>query len=351
MATLKQLADPQLYHACDWDLKRDAAARAYWVGAFLEHLESLVARIQEEYSEATAERIAAFRDDYASSMRAYQATPQRFERIDVLQMTRRRRELLLQWEFPDPYRAVKRRENDTALRLLPKLLRELDALEPQAVFERLAAGLLAGNVFDLGSVAILRRYPHGISEFRQTLDTLPGRPWFIDDAGVFRERWQGGGAYRHVAFFVDNAGSDIVLGGLPLVRWMLQKGARVTLAANSQPALNDVIAPELENLLDPAARHDELLTSARGSGALRVVASGGTTPLLDLTDLSAECALETQDADLIVLHGSGRALESNYRAQFTCDTLRTAVIKDAAVAGRLGATLFDCVFQLQSSHV
>ena len=57
--------------------------------------------------------------------------------------------------------------------------------------------------------------------------------------------------------------------------------------------------------------------------------------------------------DLIVLEGMGRALESNFDARFTCDTLKIAMIKDEGVASALDGELFDliCRFEGGSGQV
>ena len=60
-----------------------------------------------------------------------------------------------------------------------------------------------------------------------------------------------------------------------------------------------------------------------------------------------EFVATTSDADLIVLHGMGRAVESNFHAVLRCDALRTAVLKDEQVAARLGGKLFDCLFEFR----
>ena len=52
---------------------------------------------------------------------------------------------------------------------------------------------------------------------------------------------------------LDFAGADIVLGMLPLAREFLRVGVEVVLCANSLPAINDVTAPELRELLDQVA--------------------------------------------------------------------------------------------------
>ena len=54
-----------------------------------------------------------------------------------------------------------------------------------------------------------------------------------------------------------------------------------------------------------------------------------------------------QDADLVVLHGMGRAIHTNYFAKFSCDVLKIAVIKSEVVARKIGARLFDGVVRFE----
>jgi uncharacterized protein with ATP-grasp and redox domains len=347
VATLLQLKNVETYRPCEWDLKVDPAGRQYWADSFCTHLHLLETAISEEYPDVRPEKLAAFRTDYVAAMRALDAEPDRFERIDILYLDEVRSDLLQRYGFDDPYRGVKARENEVALELLPDLLHEIDGAPSEKLIEKLAFGLMAGNLFDLGALAAIERYQAEASEFRQLRDAQPVRPWFIDGVDAWRRRWSDGSAYEHVAFFVDNAGSDICLGCFPFIRWMLQKGSRVTLVANTGPALNDVTASEILALLDRLADLDHLASKALASGRLAVIASGNSAPLIDLTRLTKQCAEALGDADLIILHGMGRAIESNYRAAFSCECLRSAVLKVGAVARRLGGRLFDCVFQLQ----
>lgn len=39
----------------------------------------------------------------------------------------------------------------------------------------------------------------------------------------------------------------------------------------------------------------------------------------------------------------GRAIETNLRARFTCDSLKLGMVKHAEVATCLGGDLYDCV--------
>lgn len=346
MATLQQLADLPAYRACDWDLAQDSAGRDAWVRTFIEHADELLAQTRESYPEAPPERLAAFRRAFVAAMESVAATPQRYPRIDILLLDELREGMQREYGFPDPFAAVKARVNRAALADLPVLLAELDAVaSPAAEVELLARGLMAGNLFDLGARVTADQFRQNGHQFWAARDALGPRPWFIDHVERWQARWATGRPYRHAVLFVDNAGGDVCLGCLPLARWMNRHGTRVTLAANSRPALNDITAAELIELLAVAAGFDDAVARAVSEELLVVVATGTGAPLLDLTALSPECVAAAADADLLVLQGMGRALESNFDARFRCAVLRTAVVKDELLARRLGARLMDCVFR------
>jgi type II pantothenate kinase len=355
---LPQLREPRSYRPCDWDLRHDPAGRAYWVKLFCQHLRLLERMIRQEYPGAGAAAVGAFSKDYLAILRAVHARPAKHPAVDILLFASLRQELLNRHGFPDPFRGLKARENEAALGLLPGLLSELEALPAGQQVAALAQGLMAGNIFDLGAPPAIERYDDGQLEFRATRTELAARTWLANDLARWRDRWplspclRDGHAAppRHVLMFVDNAGSDICLGALPLVRWMLLRGARIVLAANSAPALNDITAPELAGLLEAAGALDPVLGEALAAGRLTSVGSGGDTPLLDLAAISPECAAAAEGADLVILHGMGRSVESNALASFTCDVLRTAVLKDPAVAARAGGRVFDCVFRFTERH-
>jgi hypothetical protein len=73
---------------------------------------------------------------------------------------------------------------------------------------------------------------------------------------------------HRVIAFVDNAGADIVLGMLPLARELLRMGSEVVLAANTQPAINDITAAELRAVVAAAVRDDPILRAAWDAGLL-----------------------------------------------------------------------------------
>jgi uncharacterized protein with ATP-grasp and redox domains len=343
VAILPHLLDPRSYRPCSWDLGLDARGRAYWVDLFCEHFALIERLIVEEYPAATAAQLAALRADYDAAMQQFRNDSGQLERADVLKLTQLRRDVLLRYGFDDPFCGLKRRETEAALQLLPSVLAEIFGLDPAGQADALIAGLMAGNVFDLGALPAIERYHAGQSGFRTARASLPARPWFIDEVNSWREAWLGGPGYKHVLFFLDNAGSDLCLGCLPLTRWLLERGARVSLAANSGPALNDITFAEVLEAMPHIAVRDATISSAWADGRLRIVESGSSVPLLDLADLSPACAALARDADLVILHGMGRAIESNFGAPLGCAVLRTAVLKDPAVAAHLGGGLFDCV--------
>ena len=160
-----------------------------------------------------------------------------------------------------------------------------------------------------------------------------------------------GQPYRGALLFVDNAGSDIVLGMIPFARELLRRGTEVIITANTSPSLNDVTCDELIDLLGQIAAWDVLLADSVASGRLKIVPSGNWLPLIDLSCVSRTLVetIEAGKIDLLVVEGMGRAIESNLDARFNCDVLKIAMIKDKGVANVLGGTLYDLVFKFEQS--
>ncbi|KAF3325547.1 hypothetical protein FCM35_KLT08627 [Carex littledalei] len=78
---------------------------------------------------------------------------------------------------------------------------------------------------------------------------------------------------------------------------------------------------------------------------LIVANSGNDLPVIDLTSVSPELAYMSSDADLVVLEGMGRAIETNLYARFKCDSIKIGMVKHPEVAQFLGGRLYDCVFK------
>ena len=94
--------------------------------------------------------------------------------------------------------------------------------------------------------------------------------------------------------------------------------------------------------MDQVALMDTMLADALCHGRLKLVASGNGCPLIDLGQVSVALAEEAGSADLVILEGMGRALQSNHGARFKCDVMKLAMVKDAHVAEKLGCPLMAC---------
>ncbi|MBN2560412.1 MAG: DUF89 family protein [Phycisphaerae bacterium] len=389
MPVLPIIADAGSYRPCIQDLLADGEeVRNYWLDLFVAHIGTLAELPVDGDRLAGRPEWEAFRQDYLAGLAELRRDPARRGRLTVLELTQYREERFAAHGIVDPFADLKRRENDLALRMLPDVLRDIDATPPARRDERLVRGLFAGNLFDMGSKAAVDAFTESPAQERPTLagaytsqpaasfdfvatrDKVRPRPWPIDQLDDWLDHWashclrveqthgahcstpdaqhsfpRGVPPYRQALFFVDNAGPDIILGVIPFVRHLAGMGTSVVLAANSKPALNDVTAAELRSILDACRRLDIALAALLRDGRISVVESGCTAPLIDLADVTPQCCAAAADSDLLILEGMGRAIESNYDACFTIDTIKIALIKDAMVARILGVELFDPVFR------
>ena len=351
MPMLPLVADPASYRPCIQDLLRDGdRIRDYWLTLFERHLDTLAALPQADRRFEHHAAWPRFAAAYLAGLADLRRRPDLRGILTVLELTRYRDEMLAEFGFFDPFLDLKRRENRIAVDQYASVVRELDAMDPGSRDESLARGLFAGNLFDMGSKAAVDAFERGGGDFAAARSRVRPRPWAVDDF----ESWSRRRRYRQCLFFVDNCGPDIVLGVIPFVRELARGGTRIVLAANSKPALNDITAVELVELLDELRpldpTLDRLVSKAHGeseSACISVVASGCTSPLIDLSDVLPACCAAANESDLLVLEGMGRAIESNYDTRFSVDTLKVALIKDPMVAETIGVSLFDPVFRFE----
>lgn len=269
-------------------------------------------------------------------------------------LCRKRDQIISDVGFGDIFETVKREENAKAIGLLNGVLSDLDAVDPNAVKspERLATAfqhVLAGNIFDLGAAASADAFSgEGGLDFQNTVDQMsPRSEWLADDLDQVVSRILQGKPLKKVLLFCDNAGVDVVLGMVPLARELLRAGVgEVVLVANTVPSVNDITAAELGDILpilsdmDP---NESLLPKAVKDGRLRVVGSGSDLPVLDLRQVSPELAAESVDADLVIIEGMGRSIETNLNQPLTVDSVRVGMVKHPEVAEALGGKLYDCI--------
>lgn len=136
-----------------------------------------------------------------------------------------------------------------------------------------------------------------------------------------------------------------MLGIMPFARELLRQGTQVVIAANELPSINDITASELDIVLPDIAQQDDIICKAVADQRLKIISSGNDLPVIDLTKLSEELVTHAKDADLIVLEGMGRSIETNLKAKFSCDSVNIGMIKHPEVAACLGGRLFDCVIK------
>jgi len=343
MAVLCQLADPDNYRPFDWSLHKNPQDFAYWTKLFADFPINIEQRLREEPLNGNhfESRWSEFCREYDAGMATFRAQATASDEITTIRLCNFRQSLLNKYGWYDPYRGIKQRENEMACSLYPHVVDRVDATPVDARWEWLLRCLYAGNMFDLGAPKTIEMFNRGQIDFFAMLEQIPDRPWFIDDVDEVRCRIASNAQWKQVLFFVDNAGSDIVLGVVPLVREMARAGIRIVLAANSRPALNDITHEELEPLLQRLGNGDSVLAELMATDRIATVPSGGDIPLIDLSHVSNECNTAAQQSDLIVLEGMGRGVESNWRQTFKCDAWRMALIKDESVARWVGCNVFD----------
>jgi len=343
MSPFIKLADPSSYIACQWDMRTDHEARNYWVPFFKRHLNTILKLgVQALMNSGVASSVAMKQAeecqlDFYALFDRFAANPNGSGRVTILTLDMWRDELLRRHGFIDPFSELKRKENEAALPMLPAVVRELDTHAGTDQILAMIEGVFAGNIFDMGAGATAQRILDGGLDFFKTRDALR-RPWLIDD---FDRLAQTLARKRHAKaiFFIDNAGSDFLLGALPMIRWLARRGTRVVIAANERPTLNDMTIHDVRTWWPRV-----LATEPSFKGLpIEFVSTGTGEPLIDLSAVSHELNRAADGADLIILEGMGRAIESNLDAKFTCDALNLGMIKDEMIAKVNNGRLYDVI--------
>ncbi|PWZ14619.1 Pantothenate kinase 2 [Zea mays] len=292
------LEDPKTYEPNTIDLDQDEFK--YWFKILSDHSPDLVdkAVASEGGTDDAKRRGDAFAHAFSAHLARLMEEPAAYGKFGLANLLELREECLREFQFVDAYISIKQRENEASLAVLPDLLMELDSMNE------------------------------------------------IDDFDMFKKRMltdRKDQSYKRALLFVDNSGADVVLGMLPLARELLRHGTEVVLVANSLPALNDVTANELPEVIAEASKHCGILRKAAEAGGLivdamagiqddlkdetvsvplMVVENGCGSPCIDFRQVSSELAAAAKDADLLILEGMGRSLHTNLNARFKCDALK-----------------------------
>jgi damage-control phosphatase, subfamily II, stand-alone protein len=342
MPAFVKLADPASYVACDWDLTEDADGRGHWVPFFKRHLDTIL-KLGVECDDArgiagAAARAGQSRKVVYERFDASMADPKKYGVVTILTLDDWRDNTLREFGFVDPFYDLKERENEKMLPIVPKVCRQLDELSGDEQARAAVENIFAGNIFDMGAEATAKAFLSSSPDFFEIRAQLKPRPWRIDDYDALLAKLTRQ-THRKLVFFIDNAGSDFLLGALPFMRWMARRGARVVLAANERPTLNDMTIHDVRRWWPRVVAVEPSI----GGLPIELVSTGTGEPLIDLAEVSAELNDACHDADLVVLEGMGRGVESNLDARFSCDALNIAMVKDVAVARRVRGELYDLV--------
>jgi len=340
------LRDPENYVVIDWDLLIDEPGRRYWLDHFERHFTHTLEHARVVYGRSAASRIEAADKELNEAIARLRADPASLPsgRLNIIELDRLRGDVLNRHGLGDPFQHVKARENASAMEMYPKVVHDLHVMSAEQKWLHLVECVFAGNIFDLGALETIDLADESVGFIELAERTKP-RPWLLDDYDRLAADLIGSPPtpWSKAVVFVDNAGSDFVLGLMPLARELALGGTQIVLAANEAPALNDMTIDETIDVVEALAARDPDLAALIEGGMLEVVSSGNAIPLIDLSDVSDELNEAAADADLVLLEGMGRAVESNFETPFTVDALRLAILKDQAVAERLGGGLYDCI--------
>lgn len=340
------LSDPGNYAPDGSNLFTDESSRAYWLDHFSCHFEETLRHAMVQYGRTVRKQIDAARESFMQSIENLREAPDALGNgpFDVLGLCQLREKTLRDHALPDPFMYVKERENVSAIEMYGQVIQELHDLTGRQKWLRLIKGVFAGNIFDLGSKPTMHLGDNP-TDFLKSMENVKVRPWFVDDFDRLVEHLEDSPPARwaKTVIFVDNAGCDFILGVIPLARQLAMNGTQIILAANERPSLNDMTADETIIVLDQLAGLDADLQVLIKANMIQIVSTGNDVPLIDLSEVSDELNEAAADAELVILEGMGRSVESNFDAAFTVDVLLLALLKDQCVAANLGAELFDCI--------
>jgi len=351
LSPFTKLASPRGYVACAWDLSIDTEGRLYWVDFFKRHLNTILklgveaAVVRGEAEASAVARADECRAEFYAFFDKVGRRPRDFGRVTILSLDAWRDELLRKHGFVDAFIDLKNRENEKMLPLLSVVCKQLDAITNiDEQIRALVEGIFAGNIFDMGAEATAKAFLGQSPDFFTIRTTLTPRPWLIDDYDALAARLRDK-RYRKAVFFIDNAGSDFLLGALPFMRWLARRGTTVILAANELPSLNDMTIHDVSTWWPRIVAAEPSLQDLPITG----VSTGTGEPLIDLGMVSDALNAASHHADLVILEGMGRGVESNLEAEFNCDALNIAMLKDTMVAKRNGGKVFDLVCRFRAA--
>ncbi|CAG8442127.1 6555_t:CDS:10 [Acaulospora colombiana] len=335
----------------DTAMLTDSVSQHYWIDVLEDNLQSLVELAikwnsnGDDQKQDVQTRASTFDTLFRSHLTRLRDHPTMYGALTIRNLLNLREQCLHEIGFPDIFAKVKAGENKTALRDLKDLLEKVDSVQDvEGKIEFLIDNMLAGNMFDWGSSQTLEMLRKGELTFEAARKKIR-KPEHLNKLRLFTERITSRAKpkLKKAVIFVDNSGADIVLGVIPFARFLISMDMDVILAANSFPAVNDVTFDELLEIMTEVSEMDTLLGIAWTNKKLSVMATGSSSPCLDLRRINDDLAEACKDVDFVLLEGMGRAIHTNYNARFSCDSLKIAVFKSTATALEFGVRLHDAM--------
>jgi|GEM_PF-3508871 len=349
MAIFNLISDPDLYNADTWDIGLCPDSKAYWLSSAIDSFDHILDQYRHEPVEdrlsLDAILVSAKKAFKSEIDMLYKKGDDVFLSISLLDEIRF--QILEQFKFHDPYLKLKASENISASKHYHRLITAHDKLPSKQLVKVLTQGIFAGNIFDMGQRDIINKIrDEGGLDFYKTMNQLPKRPWCVDDYDQWSTYYLNEKITR-VMIFVDNAGSDFILGCLPLARQLAKMGATVFIIANDLPASNDITVNECKTVVGALTRDDEMLGYLLQTRRIRILGSGGHLPQVRLDEVSDECNDVTNGVNLLVFVGMGRSLETNYHTKFKCPTLKLAMLKSDWHAEQFNGNKYDVVCKFE----
>lgn len=187
---------------------------------------------------------------------------------------------------PDPYRRLKQRHNQFALKLYDSLASKIrQSADPLETAVRLA---IAGNIIDLGVKSALAD-----GDINETIHRSLTDPF---DAAIIEQLRQDAENAQRILYLTDNAG-EIVFDRLLIEQLPT---AKITVGVKGFPVIND------------ATISDAVETGL--SNIVRVIDNGSDAPGTILQTCSQDFVSRFEQADLIIAKGQG-----NYETLNDCD--------------------------------
>jgi len=348
---LSSLLDRESYLPGLWDLSRDGEAKAYWIRTLKRNLQHMVDVYSREASPKDRKRCKEAQTEYLEYLAEFESNPTPDSPRTVNALVEVRQDVFEKHGIPDPYKSLKDTENTAALAALDALDLPVPGEKPLPDGLRWAFSMImAGNFFDMGS-AEAREEHTGVSKalVGRALQ-ITAKRWFRDDLQQltsYLERGPRGNGT--VVICIDNAGAEIVLGVTHLIRELASVGFAFTLVANESAALNDMTATETIELLRMAGNFEPEMASLAEASRLEVISSGSRTSGIDMTRVSTAFNESVGRAEVLIVIGQGRAIETNWKTRLSIPWARAAVVKDKLVARAVGCEVFDPLLTFETT--